>query len=132
MPHAFYGSTEYRLKQSALTRENWKKGKFNFLFRKEKRTCVRKGCSKKFEVIPSYSNIYCGHSCAAKVNNVRRGPYSKEVREKIARALTGKTHPNRKRKYSAGLAQISIICASAGCRKIFSIERWMKRKFCSN
>ncbi len=53
MPHAFYSSEEYKKTQSVLTKENWRKGIFNFRYKREKKICVRKGCGKIFEAIPS-------------------------------------------------------------------------------
>lgn len=128
MSHAFYSSTGYRLKQSALTHENWKKGKFDSLHRREKRTCARRDCGKEFEVIPSYPNIYCGHSCAAAVNNQRRGPLTEEVKQKIAEALRGRIYPERKKNL------IEKHCKNQECVKTFLIWPYLQktRKFCSN
>jgi len=129
MSYDFYNSKEYRAKQSAITKENWKKGIFNFHYKREKRKCARKGCGKIFEVIPSNPKIYCCQSCAGKVNNIGRGPLSEETKLKIAKSLTGRKNPH------GGIIRIprvKIICANPNCKKMFFVERWMKRKFCSN
>lgn len=132
MRHAFYDSIDYREGQSARTKENWRKGILNFLIKKEKRVCGRDGCGIPFDVNPSDPKQFCSRSCAAAVNNVRRGPLPKEVREKIALAMAGKIYPNRKRRTSDGSSLVVVVCANSKCGKVFSAERWMKRKFCSN
>lgn len=129
MTHDFYNNQEYKEKQSTITKENWKKGIFNFHFRREKRSCNRKGCNNIFETIPSDSRIYCSRSCSGKVNNINRGPLPEEVKLKIAAKLKGRKNPH------AGIIKIpriEILCANPKCGKLFLIERWMKRKFCSN
>ena len=129
MTHDFYNNQEYKEKQSTITKENWKKGIFNFHFRREKRSCNRKGCNNIFETIPSDSRIYCSRSCSGKVNNINRGPLPEEVKLKIAAKLKDRKNPH------AGIIKIpriEILCANPKCGKLFLIERWMKRKFCSN
>jgi len=129
MTYDFYNNQEYKEKQSTITKENWKKGIFNFHFRREKRSCNRKGCNNIFETIPSDSRIYCSRSCSGKVNNINRGPLPEEVKLKIAAKLKDRKNPH------AGIIKIpriEILCANPKCGKLFLIERWMKRKFCSN
>lgn len=94
MSYDFYNSKEYREKQSAIMKENWSRGVFNFLLKREKRKCDRKECGKIFEVKQSDPKIYCCRSCAGKVNNVGRGPLSEETKIKIAKALTGRKNPH--------------------------------------
>lgn len=130
MPRNFYSNKEYREKQSAIMKENWRKGLFNFQYKRDKRICARKGCGKTFEVIPSNLKIYCCRSCAGKVNNVGR-VLSEETKLKIAKALTGRKNPH----WGNGgiiIPRVEIICANPKCKKVFLVERWMKRKFCSN
>ena len=129
MDDYFYSTKEYRERQSAITKENWRKGIFNFRFKREKRICVRNGCGQTFEVIPSDPKIYCSRSCSGKVNNVNRGPLSEEVKLKIAAKLKGRKNPHAGR---IKIPRIEIICANPKCKKLFSKERWMKKKFCSN
>jgi len=129
MTHDFYNTQEYKEKQSTITKENWRKGIFDFHFRREKRRCNRKGCNNIFETIPSDPKIYCSRSCSGKVNNINRGPLPEEVKLKIAAKLKGRKNPH------AGIIKIpriEILCANPKCGKLFLIERWMKRKFCSN
>jgi len=129
MTDSFYNTKEYKEKQSKITKRNWRKGIFNFRYKREKRICARKECRKVFEVVPSNSKIYCSQSCAALVNNAKRGPMSRAQKIKIARALTGRKSPH------AGIIKIprvEVVCANPKCRKVFLKERWMKKKFCSN
>lgn len=129
MTHDFYNSQEYKEKQSTATKENWRKGIFDFHFRREKRRCNRKGCNNSFETIPSDPKIYCSRSCSGKVNNVNRGPLPEEVKLKIAAKLKGRKNPH------AGIMKIpriEVLCANPKCGKLFLRERWMKKKFCSN
>ena len=131
MVYDFYNSNDYKERQSIITKENWKKGIFNFHYKRERRKCARKECDKIFEVIPSDPKIYCCRSCSGKVNNVGRGPLSEEIKLKIAKALTGRKNPH----FGNGgiiIPRVEVICANPKCRKIFLKERWMKKKFCSN
>jgi len=128
MPHAFYSSTEYKLKQSVLTRKNWKEGTFDFRYQREKRVCAREACGKEFEVVLSSRNIYCGSSCAASVNNSKRR-WTEAVKQKISRSLRGHINPYR------GILKtprIEVICLNPACKKVFIAEQYKARKFCSN
>ncbi|MDD4990407.1 MAG: hypothetical protein PHW31_03800 [Candidatus Pacebacteria bacterium] len=128
MPYDFYQSEKYHGKQSELTKENWKKGIFNFHYKKEKRICLRDGCNNYFEVIPSDKKVYCCSSCFAKVNNAKRGPMAESIKLKISRSLKGRTNSHIGR----GITKIEIVCANPRCQKIFFSERWRHRKYCSN
>jgi len=129
MSYDFYQSKEYKERQSAITRENWRKGLFNFLYKREKRICGRNGCGKTFEVMLSDPKIYCSQSCAAKVNNAKREPPSRETKLKIVEALKGRKNPY---KGIIKVPRVKIVCANSKCRKIFLGEPWANRKFCSN
>lgn len=63
------------------------------------------------------------------MNNAKRGPMSAEQKIKISRALSGRNNPHTG---IIKIPRVKIICANPKCKKIFLIERWMKRKFCSN
>jgi len=134
MSHDFYNTQEYKEKQSAITKENWKKGIFNFHYKREKKICARKECRKVFEVVPSNSKIYCSQSCAALVNNAKRGPMSETQKIKIAKALKGRKLKGLKSPFKGKIkvARVEIICANPKCKKVFLMERWMKGKYCSN
>lgn len=132
MVYDFYNSKEYKRKQSIIMKENWEKGIFNFHFKREKRKCARKECGRTFEVIRSNPKIYCSNSCAAKVNNVKRGSYSEEVKLKIAKALKGRKNPHSGIGCRKKVARVEVACANPKCKKVFLMERWMNRKFCSN
>ena len=129
MSHHSYDKKEYQEKQSAITKANWQKGVFDLMYRKEKMICARKGCGKKFEVVHSDPKIYCSQRCSAIVNNAKRGPMSAEQKIKIGKALKGRKNP-----YAGQIIvpRVKIICANPKCKKKFLIERWMKRKYCSN
>lgn len=72
MSYDFYKFTEYRRKQSRITKKNWKRGSFDFLKKREERICKRVDCGKTFVVTKSDSKIFCSQSCAAIVNNTGR------------------------------------------------------------
>ena len=130
MSHNFYHLKEYREKQSAIMKKNWEKGFFNFRYKNEKRICARIECGKIFEVKPSDPRIYCSKSCATKVNNIKRGSLSDEVKLKIATTLKGRKSPY---KGVIKVPRVKIICANPHCGKVFLKERWMRnKKFCSN
>ena len=109
-------------------KENWNRGVFNFLLKREKRKCTRQECGKIFEVKKSDPKIYCSQSCAGKVNNVGRGPLSEGTKLKIAKALTGRKNPH----WGIKIPRVEVICVNPKCKGIFLKERWMKKKFCSN
>jgi len=129
MGHEFYYSKEYREKQSAITKENWKKGILNFLYKREKRICAREGCNRVFQVKLSDPKIYCSRSCAAKINNKKREPHSRETRLKIAKSLQGTKSPF---KGIIKVPRIEVKCLNPACRKVFLSEASRIRKFCSN
>ena len=128
MSRDFYHSQEYREKQSAIMKANWRNGLFDFHYKREKRVCARKECNKTFEVIISDPKIYCSRSCAAKINNVKRGPRPKVVKLKIAKALEGRESPF---KGIIKVPRVKKVCANLKCKKEFlSIPR-DNRQFCS-
>jgi len=129
MSHSFYNSPEYRQKQSVITRENWKRGVFDFHWKRETRVCARKECDQKFKVKLSSPKIYCSSSCAAKVNNALRGPCPEEQRLKISRALKGRRNPH---KGEIKVPRVWVVCANPNCKKIFIKERYMKKRYCCN
>jgi hypothetical protein len=134
MARSFYFSPEYRKKQSETMKENWKKGLFNFHFKREKRKCKRKGCGKMFEVIPSNPKVYCSESCAVKVNNRKRGLPSKTTKLKISESLKRRKTEGIKNplKGIIKVDRIKTVCENPLCGKVFLKERWMKKRFCSN
>jgi len=129
MTHDFYNTQEYKDRQSVIMKENWKKGFFDFHYKREKRVCVRQGCSKTFKAILSDPKIYCSRSCAALVNNKKRKSPSWETRLKVSKSLKGKISPF---KGITKIPRVKIKCANSRCRKIFLVEPWVTRKFCSN
>jgi hypothetical protein len=91
MPRNFYSNKEYREKQSAIMKENWKKGIFNVIIKRDKRKCAREKCNNIFEVKQSDPKIYCCRSCSGRVNNLGR-IHSEETKfcsNKCAMAVIG-------------------------------------------
>ncbi|MCK4454021.1 hypothetical protein KAU51_01570 [Candidatus Parcubacteria bacterium] len=129
MIYDFYQSKKYKEKQSAIIKENWRKGLFDFHFKREERVCAREGCHRIFKVIPSDPKIYCSKNCAARVNNVKGGSRPDKIKLKIAKALKGRKNPHKGTKR---VPRIETICANPRCKKIFLREPWVNRKFCSN
>jgi hypothetical protein len=73
MRAAFYDNLLYRSKQSDITKENWRKGRFDSLRKPlETKLCKNLDCHKPFYDKSKSSKIYCSHSCSAHVNNVLR------------------------------------------------------------
>lgn len=129
MPHNFYYSKEYREKQRVRMIENWRRGIFDFNYKREKRNCVADKCQKVFEVQLSDPKRFCSRSCAAKFNNIKRGELPEETRRKIARALKGRESPYK------GVIKVpreGRKCSNSSCGKLFSVERYRSKKFCSN
>jgi len=129
MGYEFYQSKEYREKQSIITKENWRKALFNFLYKREKRICARNGCGKTFEATPSNPKIYCSRNCATKINNQKRGRWSEETKLKIAKSLKGTKSPF---KGIIKVPRVEVKCYNPACGKIFLSEKYRLRKFCSN
>jgi hypothetical protein len=129
MPRVFYQYPEYKERQSAIMKENWKKSLFNFLRKREKRICARKECGKTFEVILSNPKIYCSQNCSASVNNQKREPPSIETRLKISKSLKGTMSPFRG---VIKVPRIQVRCLNQACGRVFLSEARRIRKFCSN
>ena len=115
-------------------RENWKKGIFDFIYKREKRKCARKECKNSFEVTLSDAKIYCSRRCGAIVNNGNRGPMSDAQKMKISETLKGRKNVGYVNPFKGKIkvARVEVICANPKCKKVFLVERWMKRKYCSN
>lgn len=107
-------------------KENWKKGLFDSLRKREKRTCKR--CGKVFEVTPHDIKIYCSHRCSAIVANSGR-IQSVETRTKIGKASIGRKSPY---KGIIKTPRINVECGNPKCRKLFLAEKYRNRKYCSN
>lgn len=134
MAHKFYSDIAYRTKQSNLMKANWQNGSFDFLIKKEKRTCARKECKNVFELAPSDPKIYCDSSCAAKFNNAQRGAQPLAVRQKISAKLKSLKIKGRPSPLLGVIKvpRIEVVCTNSQCKKVFFAERWKKKKFCSN
>ena len=128
MQYLFYDSKKYKLKQSSLTRENWKKGKFNFLYRRIQRRCARTECKNNFSVIPSNLKKYCSRNCAAIVNNTAR-KWPEIVKQKISLALRGRPSPY---KGIVKVPHLESVCQNPSCGKRFFTKRWKKPRYCGN
>ena len=128
MGHNSYHLKEYQELQSRIMKENWKKGLFDSIRKKEKRLCQRKDCRNFFEVKPSDPKVYCSHTCSAKSTNLGR-IHSEETRLKIGRAAVGRPSPFK------GIIKVPrLIKLCVKCNKEFTAVEWGKRqrKYCSN
>ena len=81
----FYNSVAYKERQSGIAKENWEKGIYDYLHKREKRQCANPECQKWFETKPSSTKRFCSRKCAAQVNNAKRSSVSPEAKEEIAR-----------------------------------------------
>lgn len=73
MRPAFYDNSEYKKKQSDITKKYWINGVFKSLVKPlEKRSCLNPNCINDFLVKAYDKKKYCGNSCAARTNNLRR------------------------------------------------------------
>lgn len=127
MRYSFYDSPEYRRKQSQITRRNAAKGAYAHLRKSERRLCAREGCPVTFEASPSDPKKFCSQSCAAIVTNMKRR-WSEAVKKKIAKTASGRSGPN---KGVIKVPRVTERCANPSCMKIFTHERWLKKKYCS-
>lgn len=131
MPYNFYNLEAYKKKQSDIMKKNWRRGIFDFQYKRQTRKCMRPGCFNYFIVKPSDPKKFCCRSCSGKVKNIGRGPLSIIIRRKISKSLTGTKNPNWGN-YRIIEPRVKIICANLNCKKEFIAEKWMKRKYCSN
>jgi hypothetical protein len=129
----FYSSTEYRDKQSRITKRNHDRGRYSHLRKLERRVCSRADCGQEFSVVPSNSKKFCGSSCAARVNNIKRGPRREETKRKISGSLRGRSPlvRGKRRKGVTTVPRKELICANQACGRKFQVERWRKVKYCS-
>lgn len=125
MAHHSYNRKEYREKQSIITKANWKKGVFDFIYKREKRKCSRRECTEIFEVNPSDPKIYCSSNCSALVNNAKRGPMSLEQKLKISKTLQGRKIGGFENPFKGKIkvARVEVTCRNPKCGKIFLMER---------
>lgn len=128
MNREFYHTQEYKEKQSAITKENWINGVYDFKYKREMKKCSTQGCENIFEVTPHDHKLYCSQSCANGTNNLKRGFLSDEIKQKIAQSLKGKSN---KYKGVEKVPKIKIICANPNCKSAFFAKRWLKEKFCN-
>ena len=128
MKSSFYNDPKYVKMQSLIMVENWKKGLFDSIRKREKRICKRKECGNIFEVKPSDPKVYCSHGCSAIIANTGR-TQSEQTRLKIGRAQVGTKSPL---KGILKVPRVEIICAYIKCGKKFIAIKWANRKYCSN
>ena len=128
MSHGSYHEKEYQELQSRIMKENWKKGLFDSIRKREHRICKRESCGNIFETKLSDPRVYCSHSCSAKVGNMGR-IQSQETRLKIGRTSLGRKSPF---KGILKVPRINLMCANPSCHKIFTAVKRANRKYCSN
>lgn len=130
MVHTFYLSSEYRRKQSLITKENWEKGKYITRIKSpEKRFCKNPDCDKTFVVKkPSDPKKFCSHHCSAYVANMGR-KLSSIAKSRISKAIS--TLPKSKRGKHFTKSKIKMICQT--CQKTFKVVPYLSktRKYCS-
>lgn len=126
MPATFYSSQGYRQKQSLITKNSWKAGKFNFLVKPEvMKRCKNSECCGTFYIKPGNPKVFCSKKCAAHFNNLGR-VQSAITRRKISHSISIlPKRPFRRRK-----ALIIVVCK--GCNKEFEVLPYLSktRKYC--
>ncbi len=127
MLYSFYDSPEYRNKQARVTKNNAKKGIYEHLKKSERRNCARDGCGEVFITFHSDPKRFCSRSCAITVNNSKR-KWPESVKQKIAKAAKNRASPS---KGILKVPRVSAVCANPRCRKVFTHERYVARKYCS-
>lgn len=76
MRSAFYDNAEYKQKQAEATHLNWTKGIFNHKVKElVTRSCKNPKCVNSFQIKPYNPKIFCSRSCAAMMNNLKRGTF---------------------------------------------------------
>ncbi|MDO8570636.1 MAG: HNH endonuclease signature motif containing protein [Candidatus Daviesbacteria bacterium] len=89
MRPAFYDNSQYKQKQSEITRKNWQTGLFDSLKKPlEIRKCRNPECKNSFQVKPYDPKSYCSSHCSALVNNLNRPKksfYCKTCKNKLNR-----------------------------------------------
>lgn len=79
----FYNSVAYKERQAEIARENWKKGIYDSLLKREKRQCANPDCRKWFEEQSADPKKFCSRKCAAQINNPKRGGISPQSKKEI-------------------------------------------------
>lgn len=136
MRHAFYDSSEYRKKQARITKRNITKGVYDHLKKQKKRKCLRPKCFNSFSVQPADPKKYCSNSCAAQVNNAKRGPMDEKTKKKIAASLCDrpcfiiKDGVRMPRKGTQLVPRVEKVCKEAHCQNKFLVEPWRTVSFC--
>lgn len=59
----FFNTPEYKRKQADIVHQNWQKGLYKSLVKKEKRYCLNSNCKNYFIVPPSDKQKYCSQNC---------------------------------------------------------------------
>ncbi|MCB9819038.1 hypothetical protein H6788_02550 [Candidatus Nomurabacteria bacterium] len=119
----FYSTKSYRHKQSEATKKQWQTGIYDNQRNRESRSCRRVDCNNCFEVKASNPKKYCSQHCAAVVNNSKR-VFSQVTKEKISKALAGRTYPERKFINALGKEREYRVCLNPDCRKEFFTTYW--------
>lgn len=59
----FFDTPEYKRRQADIVHQNWQKGLYKSLVKKEKRSCLNFLCRNHFVVPPSDKQKYCSQNC---------------------------------------------------------------------
>lgn len=123
-----YIGSEYHkqnlLKAAYLSGEKSKEKKVKRVevYNKSPKRC--KACNNPIPYEKKNTNIFCNHSCAAKISNKNRPPRSEESRKKLSNILRAK---NIKRKTNSKIKYKN--CSQ--CNKLFITKLQSTRKTCS-
>lgn len=132
MRAAFYDSSEYRRKQSAITARNQERGVYRHLDLKETRICARESCATPFMTRRYEPKKYCSRSCSAAVSNATR-VHSDATRRKISASLAGRSLEGKVSPFKGVMKvpRVEVICANPACAKAFFALRTQGRRYCS-
>lgn len=132
MPNSSNFSSEYDYyikRQSFITKENWKRGIYNFLIKPlEIRYCKNPDCNNTFSVKAGNPQVFCSHSCSAHTNNMGRR-LSLLTRSRISKSILSLPKSTFQRRIKA---RVELTCLA--CKKKFKVVPYLSknRKYCSN
>src|SRR6266404_8616419 len=83
-----YFDPDYKELQSKITKENWKRGIYDFKVKSlVSRHCKNPNCNNTFKVKPYDPKHFCSRSCSIHVSNLNR-KQSVDTRSKISKAIS--------------------------------------------
>lgn len=130
MPYSFYADPSYKIGQSNIVKQAWKRGVYDSKIRPlVSRKCKNPICTRKFLIKPYEEKVYCSNHCAALVNNPKRIA-SDITKERISLAI--KNLPSWKRRKYFTKPKIKLVCKR--CNTKFDVVPYLAktRKYCSS